>query len=70
MSFPKTKLDIFPENFKLITVTRAVPEHREFGGPLRNVSLLGEHYDTDALKLFAAVLQTATEACHMKTYAQ
>ena len=49
MTFPQTKLGIFPENFKLITVTGAVPEHRELGGPLRKVSLLGEHYDTDAL---------------------
>ena len=65
MTFPNTKLGIFPENFKLITVTGAVPEHRELGGPLRKVSLLGERYDTDALKLFPPVLQTATEACHM-----
>ena len=49
MTFPKTKLGIFPENFKLIAVTGAVPEHQELGGPLRKVSLLGEHYDTDAL---------------------
>ena len=49
MTFPKTKLGIFPENVKLITVTGAVPEHRKFGGPLRKVSILGEHYDTDAL---------------------
>ena len=49
MTFPKTKLGIFPGNFKLITVTGAFPEHRELGGPLRKVSLLGEHYDTDAL---------------------
>ena len=49
MTFPKTKLSIFPENFKLITVTGAVPEHRELGGPLRKVSLLGEHYHTDEL---------------------
>ena len=47
--FPKTKLGIFPENFRLITVTGTVPEHRELGGPLRKVSLLGKHYDTDAL---------------------
>ena len=49
MTFLKTKLGIFPENFKLITVIGAVPEHRELGGPLRKMSLLGEHYDTDAL---------------------
>ena len=49
MTFPKTKLGIFSENFKLITVTGVVPEHRELGGPLRKVSLLAEHYDTDAL---------------------
>ena len=46
MTFPKTKLGIFPENFMLITVTGAVPE---FGGPIRNASLLGEQYDADAL---------------------
>ena len=49
MTFPITTLGIFPKNFKLIAVTGLVPEHREFGGPLRKVSLLGEHYDTDAL---------------------
>ena len=49
MTFSKTKLDIFATNFKLITVTGAVPEHRKLGGPLRKVSLLGEHNDTDAL---------------------
>ena len=70
MTVPKTKLGIFPEHFKLIAVTGAVPEHQELGGPLRKVSLLGEHYDTDAFKLFPPVLQTATEACHMKTYTQ
>ena len=49
MICPQTRLGIFPENFKLIYVTGAVPEHRELGGRLRKVSLLGEHYDTDAL---------------------
>ena len=49
MTFPKTKLGIFPENFRLITVTGAVPGHRELVGPIRKVSLLGEHYDADAL---------------------
>ena len=49
MTSPKTKLGIFPENCNLITVTGAVSEHRELGGPLRKVSLLDEHYDTDAL---------------------
>ena len=48
MTFPKTKLGIFPKNFKLITITGAVPWHRELGGPIRKVSLLGEHYDADA----------------------
>ena len=47
MTCPKTKLVIFPENFKLISATRAVPEHREMGGPIRKVSILGEHYDAD-----------------------
>ena len=70
MTLPRTKLGMFPENFKLIAVTVAVPEHRELGGPIRKVSLLGEHYDTDVLQLFAPVLQTATEACHMETYTQ
>ena len=70
MTFPKTKLGIFPENFKLITVIGAVPEHRKLGGPIRKVSLLGEHYDADALLLFAPVLQTATESCHVITYTQ
>ena len=49
MTFPKTKLGIFPENLKLITVTGAVPGHRELGDPIPKVSLLGEHYDADAL---------------------
>ena len=49
MTFSKTKLGICPENFKLITVTGAVPEHRELGGPIHKVSLLREHYDADAL---------------------
>ena len=49
MTFPKTKLGIFPGNFKLITVTGLVSGHRELGGPIRKVSLLGEHYDADAL---------------------
>ena len=49
LTFPKTKLAYSLKNFKLISVTGAVPEHRELGGPLRKVSLLGEHYDTDAL---------------------
>ena len=49
MTFPETRLGIFPENLKLITVTGAVPEHQELGGPLRNVSFLGEHYDADTL---------------------
>ena len=49
MTFPETKLGIFPEKFKLITVTGTVPEHRELGGPNRKVSLSGEHCDADAL---------------------
>ena len=49
MTFSKTKLGIFPENFKLITVTETIPEHRKLAGPLSKVSLLGEHYDTAAL---------------------
>ena len=49
MTIPKTKLGILPEIFKLITVTGAVPEQPEFGGPIRNVSILGEQYDADAL---------------------
>ena len=49
MTFPKTKLGMLPDNFKLIAVTGTVPEHRELGGPFRKVNLLGEHYDTDAL---------------------
>ena len=49
MTFPKTKLGIFPEIFKLIAATGAVPEHRESGGLIREVSFLGEHYDVDAL---------------------
>ena len=53
MTFPKTKLSIFPENFKLTTVTVAVPGHRELGGPIQKVSLWGEHCDADALYLFA-----------------
>ena len=70
MTFPQTKLGIFPENFKLIPVTGAVPAHRSLGGPIRKVSLLGEHYAADALWLFAPVLQTATEAWHGITYTQ
>ena len=49
MTFPRTKLGIFPENFKLITVTGAVPGHREMGVRIRKVSLLGEHYHAYAL---------------------
>ena len=49
MTFPKFKLGTFLENFKLITVIGAVPGHRELGGPIQEVSLLGEHYDADAL---------------------
>ena len=49
MNFPKTRLRILPENFQLKPVTAPVPEHRELGGPIRKVSLLGEHYDADAL---------------------
>ena len=38
MTFPKTNLGIYPENFKLIAATGAVPEHDNLGGDIRKVS--------------------------------
>ena len=38
MNFPKTNLGIFPENFKLIAATGAVPGHGNLGGDIRKVS--------------------------------
>ena len=54
----------------MISVAGAVPRHQEKGGRIREVSVLGEHYDIDAFYLFASVLQTATKTYRVKTYTQ
>ena len=41
--FSISKLATFFENFKLITVTGAVPGHRKFGGHIRKMSLSERH---------------------------
>ena len=62
LTFPKTKLGTFPENFKFITLPGAAPEHWELGGPIREASHLGEDHDA------APVLRTANERDHVITY--
>ena len=39
LTFPKTNLGIFPENFKLIAATGTGPGHGNLGGDIRKVSL-------------------------------
>ena len=48
-TFLKTKLGTFPENFKLISLSGAVPGHGESGGPIREASHLVKDHDADAL---------------------
>ena len=45
LHFPKTKLDTFPEKFKLITATGAIPGHRKLGGHIRKARLSVKHHD-------------------------
>ena len=49
MTFPRTKLGIFSENFKSIPLPGAAPGHRKLGGPNREESHLGEDHDADVI---------------------
>ena len=49
LTFPKTKLGVFPENFKSISLPGAAPGHRKVGGPIREASHLGEDHNADVL---------------------
>ena len=42
LTFPRTKLDTFSENFKSISLPGAAAGHRKLGGPNREASHLGE----------------------------
>ena len=48
-TFRKTKLGIFSENFKSITLPGAAPGHRKVGDPIREASHLGEDHNADVL---------------------
>ena len=49
MTFSRTKLGTFSENFKYIDLPEAAPEHRKLGGPIGEASHLGEDDDADVL---------------------